>query len=163
MSKQINENRVETEIIKALQNKLKISKRAVDIRIENLRKERGYDITRRDTALLLASLNFIDISKFVDSTKLKEIRSLKDKDYKIEVKRGKTIEKDRVLKIKDIVIKSRDPFLPKKLISDAREMSNYYSLLYILENVLRNLIRYVYRDEPDYFNKKILNKVRTDI
>ncbi|MFH1326657.1 MAG: Swt1 family HEPN domain-containing protein [archaeon] len=163
MKKPKNENRVETEIIKSLQTKLKISKRAVDLKIEKLRKDRGYDITRRDTALLLASLNFIDISKFADSDKLKEIRNLKDKNYKVEVKKGKTIEKDRILKIKDVIIKSRDPFIPKKLISDAREMCHYYSLLYVLENVLRNLIRHVYKDEPEYFNKKIPDKVRKDI
>lgn len=158
-----NENRVEGKIIKALQDKLKIKKRATDIKIEGIRKKRGYDITRRDAALLLASVNGIDISKFVGSEKLKEIRNLKDNDYKIEVKKGETIEKDRILKIKDIEIKSKDPFIPKKLISDAREMSKYYSLLYVLENALRNLIREVYKDDTNYFNKRVPEKLKEAI
>ena len=159
----INENRVENKIIKALQDKLKITERAVNLKIESIRKERGYDITRRDTALLLSSLNNVDISKFVDAEKLKEIRNLKDKEYKIETKGTKMIEKDRVLKIKDIEIKSREPFITKKIISDAKEMSGYYSLLYILENALRTLIRFVYKDEPDYFNKKIPRTLKESI
>lgn len=43
--------------------------------------------TEKDAGLLLASLNGIDISKFVSSEKLKEIRNLKDNDYKIKTKK----------------------------------------------------------------------------
>lgn len=158
----ISENRIEKELSKILREKLKISKRAVDIKIENIKKQRGHDITRRDAALLLASFNGIDISKFSSPEKLREIRELKNKEYKIETKKTKTIEKDRILKIGDVSISSKEPFLPKKTISDAKEMSKYYSLLYLLENSLRDLIREVY-NEIDYFNKKIPPTIRKEI
>lgn len=89
----ISENRIEKELSKVLREKLNITKRAVDIKINNLKKKRGHDITRRDAALLLASTNEIDISKFASSEKLKEIRELKNKEYKIETKKQIIIKK----------------------------------------------------------------------
>lgn len=153
----VNENRVERLLIGRIRKELDITKRAVDYKIQKIRKDRGFDITRRDAALLLASVNEIDISKFADPKKLQEIRNLKNNEYKIESKKTKIIEKDRILKFKDITIKSKEPFVPKGLISEAREMSIYYSLLYILENSLRNLIREVYKNDKDFLKKKSPN------
>ncbi|MCH7568649.1 MAG: hypothetical protein IIA87_04470 [Nanoarchaeota archaeon] len=149
------ENRVEKQLTDRLVRRLGISKRGIDMKIEKIRNDRGYDITRRDAALLLASVNKIDVSKFVTTDKLKEIRALKDKEYRIESKKTKIKEKDRVLKFKDITIRSKDPFIPRKLISEAQEMSQYYALLYILENSLRNLIREAYKDKKDFLKKKV--------
>lgn len=83
----VSKNRIEKALSEILKKELGITKRAVDLKINNLKKKRGHDITRRDAALLLASTNGIDISKFASSEKLKEIRELKDKDYKIETKK----------------------------------------------------------------------------
>lgn len=83
----ISENRIEKELSKILREKLNISKRAVDLRIGKIKELRGHDITRKDAALLLASVNGIDISEFASSEKLREIRNLKDEEYKIEVKK----------------------------------------------------------------------------
>ncbi len=158
----VSENRIEKDLSEILGRKLNITKRAVDIRISNIKRLRGHDITRKDAALLLASVNGIDISKFTSPEKLREIRNLKDKEYKIETKKTKVIEKDRILKIGDVSISSKEPFLPKETISNAKEMSKYYSLLYILENSLRDLIRNTYQG-IDYFNKKIYPAIKTEI
>jgi len=158
-----NPPRINPILLNQLKTKLSLTEDGINKKIMKLRKDRGFDITREDGALLLASLNDINISKFANSDKLKEIRELKNKEYKIDKTKVKTTEKDRILKLKDIIITSSEPFTPKKVISDSKEMSEYYALLYILENTLRNLIRYVFRNETDYWKKKISKPIRDEV
>ncbi len=161
MSKNIN--RISKELLKVLMIKLHLSEDGVNKKLRAFRKERGFDVTREDAALLLASLNDIDINKFTEATKLKEIRELKNKEYKINKTKTKKVEINRTLKLKDITITSKEPYTPKKLLSDALEMSEYYTLLYVLENTLRNLIRHVFRNEPNYWKSKVNEKIREDV
>ena len=135
----------------------------VNKKINSLRKKRGFDLTREDAVLLLASLCDIDISKFTDEAKLKEIRELKTKEYKYDKISTKKIETTRMIKLKDINVLSKDPLTPKKLISDAKEMSEYYTLLYILENTLRNLIRHVFKSEANYWKLKVNPTIQDDV
>jgi len=150
-------------LLSSLRAELKLTEDGVNKKLRSLRKQRGFDITRKQAALLLASLNDIDISKFANEVELKETRELKNKEYNFEKIKTKEIEVSRTLKIKDITITSKEPHTPKKLISDAKKMSEYYSLLYVLENTLRNLIRYVFRNEKKYWKTKVNERIRTDV
>ena len=156
-------NRINKELLELLEKKLELTEDGINKKINKLRTDRGFDISRTDAALLLASFNKIDITKFTDSEKLKEIRNLKDQQYTIAIPKTKTQEKDRVLKLKDIVIKSQEPYVTKKILSNSKEMTQYYAMLYILENALRNLIREVYKNESDYWNKKCPDTIKKNI
>ncbi|MDP2673009.1 MAG: Swt1 family HEPN domain-containing protein [Nanoarchaeota archaeon] len=156
-------NRISKTLLNLLKTKLSLTEDGVNKKLKSFRKKRGFDVTREDAALLLASLNDIDITKFADATKLKEIRELKNKEYKVDKTKTKKVEVSRTLKLKDISIISKEPFTPKKLLSDAKEMSEYYTLLYALENTLRNLIRYVFKNEPNYWKSKVNEKIREDV
>src|SRR3989344_7669902 len=155
-----NNNRISKVLLNLLRTKLGLTEDGVNKKLKAFRKERGYDVTREDAGLLLASINDIDITKFADADKLKEIRELKNKEYKVEKTKTKKVEISRVIKIKDINIVSKEPHTPKKLISDAREMSEYYVLLYVLENTLRNLIRHVFKNEPNWWKSKEIKKYK---
>lgn len=163
MTSHKSSNRVNKDLLELIKQKLNLTEDGVNKKINKIRADRGFDVARPDAALLLASLNKIDITKFVDAEKLKEIRSLKDKEYTVNTFKTKTKEKDRILKLKEITIKSQDPYITKKVISNSKEMSQYYTMLYILENGLRNLIREVYKNEPDYWNKKCPDKVKENV
>ncbi len=158
-----NNNRISKSLLNLLKTKLSLTEDGVNKKLKSLRKDRGYDVTREDAALLLASLNDIDITKFAEADKLKEIRELKNKEYKVDKTKTKKVEVSRILKLKDVHITSKEPHTPKSLISDAREMSEYYTLLYVLENTLRNLIRYVFRNEPNWWKSKVNQRIQTDV
>jgi len=158
-----NNNRISKVLLNLLRTKLGLTEDGVNKKLKAFRKERGYDVTREDAGLLLASINDIDITKFADADKLKEIRELKNKEYKVEKTKTKKVEISRVIKIKDINIVSKDPHTPKNLLSDAREMSEYYVLLYVLENTLRNLIRHVFKNEPNWWKSKVNQRIQTDV
>ena len=94
---------------------------------------------------------------------MKEIRELKSKEYKVEKTKTKNVEVSRTLKLKDISITSKEPHTPKSLLSDAREMSEYYTLLYVLENTLRNLIRHVFKNESNWWKSKVNQAIRDSV
>jgi len=163
MTNHKSNNRVEKELLKLLIQRLALTEDGVNKKIGTIRKKRGYDVSRSDAALLLASFNNIDISKYVDTEKLKEIRNLKDKEYPITMIKTKIKEKNRIIKLKNITIVSRDPYLTKTIISESKSMSEYYSMLYILENALRNVIRGVYKNEIDYWKQKVPGDIKTRV
>ena len=158
-----NNNRINKTLLNLLKTKLSLTEDGVNKKLQAFRKERGNDITREDAALLLASSNGIDITKFADPNKLKEVRELKNKEYTLEKTKTKKVEVSRTLKLKDVFIASKEPHTPKKIISDAREMSEYYILLYVLENTLRNLIRSVFKNEPNWWKSKVNSRIQADV
>ena len=163
MKKNMSNNRISKDLLNSLKSKLSLTEDGINKKLKSLRKGRGFDLTREDAALLLGSLNDIDITKFASETKLKEIRELKNKEYKFDKTKVKNVEKDRIIKLKDIRVNSKEPFTPKKIISNAKEMSEYYILLYVLENTLRNLIRYVFRNEKNFWKTKVNIKIQQDV
>lgn len=163
MTNHKSNNRINKDLLKSLIQKLELTEDGINKKIHALRQRRGNDIFRSDAALLLASFNNIDITKFADGEKLKEIRNLKDKEYPVTTTKTKVKEKDRIIKLKDITITSREPYLTKKIISESKKMSEYYSMLYILENTLRNLIREVYKNQADYWKQKVPGEVKTRV
>jgi len=118
------------------------SERKIYRLIDKVKRDSGNLLSKEEAANLLASSSGIDVHKILDVNQLETLRELK-KTHKIEIitveVKEKPSKKENVFKIRnDLIIK--DPLLPIQIYRDAKEMAGVYTLLYIFENSVRNLI-----------------------
>jgi hypothetical protein len=133
---------INKEIMKMLCERIGKTRRRVYQLIEKKKKDYGYTITNEMAAYLLAADYDIDLSEILPEEELTRLRMLRE---------TKTVVKENVKKmpskITTIEISKEfrviDPFLPQKIIDEAKEMSKVYPIVYLFENSVRNLIRIV--------------------
>ncbi|MCK4828687.1 hypothetical protein KA005_73835 [bacterium] len=133
---------INKEIFQALKDKYGPSERKIYKLIEKVKKDSGNILSKEEAANLLASSSGIDVQKILNGKQLETLRELK-KTHKIEIitisLKEKSSTKENVFKIRNN-LNIKDPLLPTQIYRDAKEMAGVYTVLYIFENSVRNLI-----------------------
>jgi hypothetical protein len=155
---------INKEIMKMLCERIGKTRRRVYQLIDKKKKDYGYTITSEMAAYLLAADYDIDLSEILPEEELEKLRTLRE---------AKTVVKENVKKmtpkITTIEISKEfrviDPFLPQKIIDEAKEMSKVYPIVYLFENSVRNLIRIVLEKKygPDWWNRKVSLKIQKEV
>lgn len=156
------------EIRKALIEKTGKTPQRIYQMIKEKKKEHRYTISREMAAYILAAEKGIDISKILPEDELAKLRELGMSETPIGKKERKVLEKERTPQqiVIDIAKEFRvvDPFLPKKLVTEAVEMAKVYPIVYLFENSVRNLIQIVLEKKygPNWWDK-VPQRVKREI
>lgn len=156
---------INREIMKALREKTgrKTPQRIYQM-IRQKKKEYNYTITTEMAAYLLAADYGIDVSKILPEEELAKLRTLRE--TKIVVKEGKEKKLPQEITI-DVVkeFRVRDPFLPKRMIEEAKDMAKVYPIVYLFENSVRNLIKIVLEKKygQNWWDNKVPLAVRQEV
>ena len=133
---------INKQVMKLLLEKTGVTDKRIYQMIEEKKKAFQYSISKETAACLVAADHGIDISKILGEDELVKVREVAKTPAIVSRPRLK-IPKDSSRQIlveigKDIKIS--DPLLPRKIVDDAVRMADVYSVVYIFENSVRNLI-----------------------
>lgn len=127
---------------KAKESNPKITRRAIYLRIEGVRREFGKAISRRTASNLLASRIGIDVYKIVkDKDELAELRDLV-KTTTQPIQRQKPLKKregEKPMIIRKKIVETYG--LPSNLEKEAQRMAEVYPNVYVFENTIRYLVK----------------------
>jgi hypothetical protein len=157
------------EIRNALMEKTGKTIRRIYQMIQEKKKEYKYTISKEMAAYILAAEKGIDISKILPEEELAKLRELRISEAPIIKKERKVPEQKRAPQqiVIDIAKEFRivDPFLPKKLITEAIEMAKIYPIIYLFENSVRNLIRTVLGKKygANWWDIKVPQRVKREV
>lgn len=155
---------IDKQIFRLLQEKTGRKKSRIYQLINERRKIYNFTISREIAAYLLAADVGIDISKYLSTEELEEIRSIASPRI-IE----RIPSKKKVRKPIPVYIESKvpiiDPFLPNNLIKDAQEMARIYPMLYLFENSVRNFIKIILSSKhgQDWWQSRVPNKIKKKV
>ena len=131
--------------------------------IHDRRRQHMYTISKETAAYLIAAEVGIDISRILPSEELAEVRDVTSATIApipIAGPRmsGQERHKARVPKGSGIAC----PYIPDALVPEATEMAKVYSLVYVFENSVRNLIRSTMDAKygKDWWDSKAPRRVR---
>lgn len=157
---------IDRRILEALKNKLGISYASIYERIKKVKQSRGFTISREQAAALLASENGIDISKFLSQGELYELQKLQSQQPVVikKVESRKAPPQPKVVQLAS-GLQVQEPLLSNKIISESKEMSNIYPIIYIFENSVRNFISSVLaaRYGDNWWDTKISPKIQRKV
>jgi hypothetical protein len=149
---------INKDVMKILLEKTGVTVQRIYQMINEKKKAYRYSIGKETAAYLVAADNGIDISRILKEDELIKVREVARTPTiisrpKIKVPKG-TSTQIAVEIGKDI--KVTDPLLPKKIVEDARRMAEVYSVVYIFENSVRNLIAKVLETTgADWWQSKV--------
>jgi hypothetical protein len=133
---------INKEIMKALRENIGKTPQRVYQMIKEKKKEYNYTITTEMAAYLLAADYGIDVSKILPEEELVKLRTLRETKIVVKERKEKKLPQEIIIDItKEFQVV--DPFLPKKMIEEAKEMARVYPIVYLFENSVRNLIKIV--------------------
>lgn len=130
---------------KTLLNKLGISPQALSRQCMKLKKQ--CPMTTEDAVYVIAQRNDIILDKYLPKETVERVRVLYQQlgqPIQTEVKQRKgssknVVTKKRIIKI-GVNVEIDDPILSTRKLDEAREMTNVYPLIYVLENSIREFI-----------------------
>jgi hypothetical protein len=135
--------------------------------IDGKKREHNFTISKEAAAYLIAAEKGIDISKILSEKELEKLRGLREptisvrKEEKMPDKKAQAqvlIEVERDFHV-------IDPFLDKKMINEAAQMTRVYPVLYLFENSVRRIIQHVLEKKygADWWNNKVPRNVRDNV
>ena len=131
------------ELKHALIDKLGVTRQAVEGRARRAKKKCG-PMSTEEAIGLIAHLEGLDISKYLDSSQVEQVRRLVHQRAILESPEARTRARATV-KVVNVMIgakfKLSDPLLPKRVLGDAKAMANVYAELYVFENSVREVIK----------------------
>ncbi len=134
------------EIRRALIDKLGgISRQALSARAKRMKIKYG-PMSTEEAVGLIAHLQGIDVSKYLDPSQVEQIRRLVQQRAILESPDAQRRARPTVKEVKVTIggkLKLADPLLPKHVLEDAKAMANVYAQLYVFENSVREVIRRV--------------------
>jgi len=131
------------ELKRALINKLGVTRQAVEARAKRAKRKYG-PMSTEEAIGLIAHLEGLDVSKYLDSSQVEQVRRLVHQRAILEspeVQRRATITKKVVKVTIGGKFKLLDPLLPKRVFEDAKAMANVYAEFYVFENSVREVIK----------------------
>ena len=157
---------IDREIMSELEEKIK--KSTIYSRIQKIRREFGYAITREEASYILAGNLGVDIAKYLPGEELKNIRKLIQNlpiGGDVIATKNEPRSKKEVFEIKIKGININLPFLPKIIAKQSHEMSENYQSLYIFENLIRFFIRVTLESKygTDWWDVKVPSKIVTKV
>lgn len=138
-------NQVPPELLEKIKEKTKLKKSQVYNKIQKEIVAQKYSITKRIAAFLVAIEHGINIKKYLDDEDKKDLSRINTPSSATNGIRKIIIEKPIVKSLEPLRdISPVDPFLPSKLLDEAKMMAEKcYPLLYIFENTVRNVINFL--------------------
>ena len=166
--------RIDNEIFQTIWNRAKetkssITKRAIYLRIEAVRKRFKKSISLRMAANILAAEMDIDVYKLLkDKEELKELRDLlraTPPQVITETRKEKKREKEKPIIIGKKIVETFG--LPRHLGKEAERMAEVYPAIYVFENTVRHVVMTVLEkkygknwwNEPNVVSKTIKRNV----
>lgn len=157
------------QLKEALLKKLQITSQALWQRCQKLKIQ--VPMTTEDATYIIAQRNGITLDKYLDEETLNKVRNLLQRttmpSQSLQESHGKiskSVSRQYVVKIgKNFQL--TDPLLPRKKITEAKEMADVYPLIYILENSIRELIDRVMTAQFDnnWWNSQASKHLRKDV
>jgi hypothetical protein len=149
---------IDKKVMKILREKTGVTVQRIYQMIDDKKEAYQYSISKETAAYLVAADNGIDISKILKEDELVKVREVAKTPTvisrpKIKVPKGTSTQ---ILVEIGKDIKVSDPLLPKKIVEDAKRMAEVYSVVYIFENSVRNLIARVLETAgTDWWQSKV--------
>jgi len=132
---------INKEILRLLRERTQLSVPGIYAAIERKKKQIGYAYLKETAAYILASEYDIDISKYLESEELTEVREAIRSIKMVQADRApREVEKTVIVKL-DKGFEIRCPNVPESVLNDARKMSAVYPYFYVFENSIRYFIR----------------------
>ena len=159
-----------SKLRKVLLQELGITRQAIFQRVQKIKKQ--CPMTTDQATYIIAHWEGISLDKYLDQTSLAEIRSLiqiisQPVPLTSPVKKTALKTKDnrqKEPKVIEIAKKFRitDPILPQQKITAAKEMTEVYPLLYVLENSIREVIEQVMTTKhgANWWDSQASNKLK---
>lgn len=158
---------IDKEIMELLQTKTKRTPQRIYQMIEAKRKEHGFAISKETAAYVVAGENGIDISDYLDEDELRKVREIIDSSVPTATRPRSPIKPtpDQITVSFEKGLKVQDPYLPKRLLEDAKRMANVYPVVYVFENSVRNLILSVMEAKfgKDWWNNRVGLKLKQKV
>ena len=119
------------------------TKRRIDQKIQKKISDYDYTISRRIACFLVAKDYNVNFSKYLNEEDREKLRQVSSFARQIRDTSPKIVKKKTTKSLKPLKgMRSKEPFLPSKLLDKAREMAEKaYPFLYIFENSVRNVIK----------------------
>lgn len=139
----MKKNKVPPELITKLKEITTHTKRRIDQKIQKRVSDCDYTISRRIASFLVAKDHNVNFSKFLTEDDKDTLRQVSSFTQRVIDATPKTVERKVTKSLKPLKgISSKEPFLPSKLLDEAKEMAEKaYPILYIFENSARNIIK----------------------
>jgi len=153
---------INKEILRFLRERTQLSVPGIYAAIDRKKGQLGYAYSTETASYILASEYGIDISKYLKSEELTEVREAIRSVKMVQADRAPiTVEKTVVVKLdKDFEISC--PNVPESVLKDARKMSAVYPYFYVFENSVRYFIRDTLESKygRDWWFLKVNPKIR---
>jgi len=131
------------ELKRALIDKLAVARQAVEGRAKRMKKKYG-PMSTEEAIELIAHLEGLDVSKYLDSSQVEQVRRLVHQRAILESPEAQR-RATATVKVVNVTIggkfKLSDPLLPKRVLEDAKAMANVYAEMYVFENSVREVIK----------------------
>lgn len=122
-----------------------ITRQALSARAKRMKIKYG-PMSTEEAVGLIAHLQGIDVSKYLNSSQVEQIRRLVQQRAILESPEAQR-RAGATVKVVNVTIggkfKLSDPLLPKRVLEDAKAMANIYAELYVFENSVREVIKRV--------------------